>query len=303
MIFVCLFSGCNDRLPEEQFQKLVLLTKNGWIEQSIDISDSTGVIKLPIAGSISGTSTNQENIELLLGYDTDTLNGYNFLKFRNQTELYYNVVPNEALSFDSNNINIVEGNDMGITNLFVDLDKITDKYIDYVIPIQIKSTSGYLLSNPKYSKALYHIQLKNKYSGNYTGEITVFKTKGSAEVNDDTQKITVGNKALYAITDTTCYFYAGQVDRNKVDRTKFIVNVTFHKDGTVTLDCPNTALNFIAESASISVSKVDNLNDKRYQNVTLTLITQYKFNDLAPTNPVRLRAQGTVSLTQTVLRK
>lgn len=303
MMFMGLFYACNDRLPEEQFQKLVLLTKNGWIEQNIDISDSTGVIKLPIAGSISGTSTNQKNIELLLDYDTDTLNGYNFLKFRNQSDLYYNVVPDEALSFDSNKISIEKGKDMGIANLLVDLDKITDKYSDYVIPIQIKSTSGYLLANPQYSKALYHIQLKNKYSGNYSGEITVFKTKGSAEVNDETQKISVSNKALYATTDTTCYFYAGQMDRNKADRTKFIVNVTFHKDGTVTLDCPNSALNFVAESASVSVRKVDNENNMRYQNMIYTLIMHYKFNDLAPTNPARLRAQGTVTLTQTVLRK
>lgn len=297
VLVITLTSSC-DGLPDEQFEKLVLLTKNGWIDQDIDVS-SEGVIEIPIAASVSGTATNAENIVVNLDFDPDTLSEYNFEKYRKDSSLYYQSIPDSAVSFGSNVVDIVKNKDNGITKLIINLNKITDKYKDYVIPIQITNSSKYMLANNIYTKALYHLQLKNDYSGTYTGTTTVYKTKGSAEVNDEEQKITVANKVFYALTDTTCYFYAGQVDRITANRDKYIINITFHKNGTITMAAVNSALNFVLEKISMSIARKDNTNDNRYEDVVTTLDMTYKFTDLSSN---RLRSTGLVSMSQTVMK-
>ena len=290
--------SCSDGLPDEQFEKLVLLTKNGWIDKDINISES-GIVEIPLATSISGTSSNMEDVEVSLGFDPDTLFNYNFGKYRKDSLLYYKNVPNSAVYFENTVVNIKKNNDSGVTKLIIDLNKITDKYKDYVIPVQILNTSRYVLANNIYTKALYHLQLKNDYSGTYTGSTIIYKTKGTAEINDEEQKVTISNKVLYALTDSTCYFYAGQIDRSSTDRDKYIVNVTFHKNGTITMNSAITALNFVLENITMSVVKKDNTSDNRYENVVTTLDMTYKFTDLTSN---RLRSDGLVSMSQQVLK-
>lgn len=290
--------SCSNGLPEEQFEKLVLLTKNGWIDKDINISES-GIIEIPIATSISGTSTNMEDVVVSLGFDPDTLFEYNFGKYRKDSLLYYKNVPDSAVSFENTSVNIEKNNDAGVTKLIIDLNKITDKYKDYVIPVQLISTSKYVLASNIYTKALYHLQLKNDYSGTYTGSTIIYKTKGTQEINDEEQKVTISNKVLYALTDSTCYFYAGQKDRSSTDRDNYIINVTFHKNGTITMNSPITALNFVLEKMTMSVVKKDNSSDNRYENVVTTLDMTYKFTDLTSN---RLRSVGLVSMSQQVLK-
>ncbi|MDD3079949.1 MAG: DUF4361 domain-containing protein [Paludibacter sp.] len=290
--------SCSDGLPEEQFEKLVLLTKNGWIDQDIDVS-STGVVEIPIATSISGTSTNKEDVVVNLDFDPDTLSEYNFEKYRKDSLLYYQSVPDGVFSFEKTVVDIAKNNDTGVTKLIVDLNKITDKYKDYVIPIQIKNTSKYVLADNIYTKALYHLQLKNDYSGTYSGTTTVFKTKGSAEINDEDQKVTTSVKTLYAISDSVCYFYAGMTDRNTSDRDKYIINITFHSNDSISMESTNSDLNFVLEKATKSISKMENSTDLRYEKVTTTLDMTYKFTDLSSN---RLRSEGLVSMTQLVLK-
>lgn len=300
MMLMVIGYSCNDGLPDEQFEKLVLLSKNGWIDYDIDISSSqSDIIEIPIVASISGTSTNKENVSIDIDFDPDTLSNYNFEKYRAQKDLYYSAVPDDAVSFESTTIAIMKNEDRTITTLRLDLSKVTDKYKDYVIPVQIKNASKYTLSENRYTKSLYHLQLKNSYSGNYSGGITIYKTKGSAEVNDENQKLTISSKTLYAISDSVCYFYAGQINRTSTDRDKYIVNVIFHKNGTITFESPNSDLGLVLENISINISKTENSTDQRYEDVTTTLDMTYKFTDVSLN---RLRAVGLVSMKQSVLK-
>lgn len=299
LLIVVLNYSCSDGLPDEQFEKLVLLTKNGWINQDINLINSNGIVEIPIATSISGTSNNIENVLVNLDFDPDTLNGYNFEKYREQYSLYYSPVADSAVSIDNKNVSIMKNENSGVTKLIVDLNKIKDKYKDYVIPIKIENATKYVIAANTYTKALYHLQLKNNYSGTYSGTTSVYKTKGSAEINDVDQKISVANKVLYALTDSTCYFYAGQNDRSNVNRDKFIINITFHKDGTITLEAPNADINFVLEKIEMTISKGENKNDNRYENVTTALDMTYKFTDLSSN---RLRSEGLVSMSQKKLK-
>lgn len=308
ILFICisilalsLNYSCNDELDDELFEKFVLLTQNGWIDQSLEIT-SSGLIEIPLVVSINGTSDNDRSIAVGVKFDPDTLSGYNFEKYRNQTSLYYSALPSGAISFNDETITITSNALKGISGMTLDLNKVTDKYADYVVPVAIENTSEYRVAEEKYSKSLIHIVLKNSFSGNYTGEIGVYKTKSDGS-NDTNNKFTVSTKTFYAISDKQCYFYAGQYDRAKTERNNFIVNITVNDDGTISMDSPNSNLDLKQEDASIEISSEPHPTDNRYEIVTTILALKYTFKDLSLDDKPVVRAQGSVSMRQNVLIK
>lgn len=308
ILFICisiltlsLNYSCNDELDDELFEKFILLTKNGWIDQSLEIT-SSGLIEIPLVVSVNGTSDNDRSITVGVKFDPDTLSGYNFEKYRNQTSLYYNELPAEAISFNDETINIASGQLKGISAITLDLNKVTDKYADYVVPVAIENTTEYRIAEEKYSKSLIHIVLKNSFSGNYTGEIGVYKTKSDGS-NDTNNKFTVSTKTFYAISNQQCYFYAGQYDRTKTERNNFIVNITINDDETILMNSPNSDLALKQESASVEITSEAHPTDNRYKIVTTILSLKYTFKDLTLDDKPVVRAEGSVSMRQNVLIK
>lgn len=287
--------SCNDGLNEELFEKSVLLTENGWIDQEMKITES-GVIDIPLVLSINGTEGNNKSVDVTMKFDPDTLSEYNFNKYRNQTPLYYLEVPSGAVSFKDATINIPSGAIKAKSSLTLDVNKITDKYADYVIPVSIAGVSEYKVAKNDYSKALLHVLLKNSFSGNYSGDLSVFKTTSTGN------KITVSNKTLYAISSNKCYFFAGQMDRTKTDRKQFIVNITIDNAGVITMESPNPDLEFQQEKASIKISYDTYPNDNRYLIETTALNLEYTFRDLTAVDKPMTRTTGTVSIQKNVLK-
>jgi len=287
--------ACNDSLDKELFEKSVLLTNNGWIDEEMQITES-GLIEVPLVLSINGTDGNDKSVDVRMKFDSDTLSAYNFNKYRNQTALYYNEVPTGAVTFKDAIINIPSGKIKSTSALILDTKQITDKYADYVIPVAIESVSEYKVGQNIYSKALLHVLLKNSFSGNYAGDLGVFK------ITDTGNKITVSNKTFYAVTSNKCYFFAGQMDRSKMDRNKFIVNITIDNEGVITMESPNPDLLFKQESAKITITKENHPNDNRYEIVTTALTLAYTFKDLTLVDKPTLRCTGTVSIQKNVLK-
>lgn len=287
--------SCSDGLDKELFQKSVLLTSNGWVDTDLDITES-GIIEVPLVLSVNGTEGNNKPINVGVKFDPDTLKEYNFNKYRNQTGLYYNELPAGSIAFKETSISIPAGQIKTKSSLMLDVNKITDKYADYVIPVAISSTSEYQIAPNLYSKALLHVQLRNSISGNYSGDLSVFK------INNTANKITVSTKTFYAITNNQCYFYAGQVDRTKTDRNQFIVNMTIDNSGVITMESPNPDLSFKQESASIAITREKHPNDNRYEIVTTAITMSYTFKDPTSADKQLIRATGTVSIQKNVLK-
>lgn len=307
LVFSLSLIACMDTLPDEQFEKTVNLVKNGWIEQNIDVSKS-GIIEVPVVVSVSGTSNNNQNISVAIDFDDEGLAAYNYEKYKAQEELYYSRFPVEAVSFESKSVDVVSGENTGLTYMYIDLSKVTNKYEDYVIPIRINNATNYGLGEEDYITALYHINFKNSFSGDFTGEITVAKTRGSQIVTDESNKLTVAGKRFYAISPNECYFYAGQIDRLHIKRDSFIVNVIIEDNDSITLSSPIPELQLVREASTITVTKRDNVSDQRYETVTTVFKFQYIFYDLTQTTPPTtserhiLRSWGVISMTQDVLK-
>ncbi|MDL2257014.1 DUF4361 domain-containing protein [Bacteroidales bacterium OttesenSCG-928-I14] len=302
VLLITFMSAC-DELPDEQFDKKVNLIKNGWVDMNLEIL-ADNIIEIPVNISVSGTSKNEKTVEVVLDTISKLLSDYNFEKYRNETELYYNLVPAEALSF-SKDVVIPAGEEQVNTIVKVDLNKLTNRYGDYVLPIGIKSTSEYSVGNSNYSTGLYHIVLTNRFSGNYGADIAVMKLRpnGASILTD---KTSVANKSLYAISNNECFFYAGQYNRNSLGRDKFIVKLKIDNE-EISLSGVNPDLG-LEITALDSIPKVSytierNREDNRYVTLTTKIDLSYVFMDLGLEKPEKRRAAGLMSNSRSVLKE
>lgn len=311
MSAVLLLAGCVNELPDEQFDKYVLFTHNGWVEQGVEFT-SSNTVEIPVAVSISGTSSNNDDVTVSLKYDSELLDRYNKEKYKSQEGLYYTLVPEEAISI-STNVTIAAGEESAVTMLVVDFSKISDPYKDYVLPLSIEKTSKYSLqarsvtASLSRSEVLYNIRRVNRFSGNYTGSGTVSRTNNIPQPGGriiyeprSGTGMPVASKTLYAISNDECYFYAGHIDRNNPDRDKFIVHVRLDEKDSLIFSSPipelllNADASYVRKSANPLVLGTQSTfttfyrpfaNDIRYQTVTREFRFCYLFYDVVATTP------------------
>jgi hypothetical protein len=293
--------ACDEELKDELFEKQVLLTKNGWIEQTVDITESNQ-FDLPIAVSINGTTGNDRNVNVQLKFDSENLANYNFEKYRRDSSLYYRELPADVVSFKagSDKVTVPNGDIRAVSHISLDISKLDDIYGDYVIPVSIDSVSAYKKA-PVYHKALHHVVLKNKYSGNYTGQLAVYKTKKNGD--NDGEPIPVTTKTLYAIGKQQCFFYAAHYDRSEWERDKYIINMTVDENETISLTALNSDLELVQESATTTTAVVQDKTDSRYEIHSTEINLSYKISLplLSPQYPVRV--EGKITKTERILKK
>ena len=101
LLFLITIGGtsCQDELKDELFQKYSYLNQNGWKECEVKIlDDNTGVLLLDMG--VNGTSVNNKDIVISLTNDPDTLEAYNFDRYKFQTEMYFPELPTNCYTFD-----------------------------------------------------------------------------------------------------------------------------------------------------------------------------------------------------------
>lgn len=285
--------SCNDELNDELFDKYVYFTKNGWQDYNVDVTE-TGIVEVPFSIAVNGTSANDRDVNVLLALDSDTLVGYNFDKYKFQTDLYYSEFPAHCYTFESENVVIPSGSEYAKAKLTIDMNKIEDIYADYVLPLAIKEVSVYTIAKPKYSKLLMRLLFRNDFSGTYSGDGKVM------DVTNESKELRVGNKTLYAMAAKKCYFFAGHKDRNSVDRADYVVTATVNPTGDVTLEATNPALNFTQERAEIEWTRKPHTTDPRFEIVTTELNVQYTFKDLTSEDNTIMRYKGSMVVSRNI---
>lgn len=300
IIFICVSAlvlmvnfSCNDELNDELFDKYVYFTKNGWQDYNVDVTE-TGIVEVPISIAVSGTSVNDRDVNVLLAVDADTLNGYNFDKYKYQTDLYYSEFPANCYAFENENVTILPGSEYVKAKVTIDMNKIEDIYADYVLPLAVKEVSAYTIAKPKNSKLLMRLLFRNNFSGTYSGDGKV------VDVTNESKELRVGNKILYAMAANKCYFFAGHKDRNSTDRADYVVTITANPAGDVKLEATNPALNFTQERAEIEWTRKPHSTDPRFEIVTTELNVQYTYKDLASEDNTIMRYKGSMVMSRNV---
>ena len=147
-------SSC-DGLEDELFQKNSYIVHNGWQDYALEVAEDNTTI-LPIYFGVNGTSANDKDICLTMEIDPDTLQKYNWEKYKNQSDLYYKILPAGTYTFDADSWTIPSGELNATAAIKIDLNKIEELgslYDDYVLPLRITSSTGEPMGQNKYTKS------------------------------------------------------------------------------------------------------------------------------------------------------
>lgn len=291
-------ASCSDDLDYELFTKYTYLMNNGWQENIEMEINEDNTVDLPVYFGVNGTTGNSKDISLTLAVDEDTLADYNFDKNKYDEESYYLLLPEDCYTFDKTVYTIPAGslNAGGVCK--IDLNKLREHniYAEYVLPIKIATSEGEPVGPSKYTKALYFLNLKNEYSGIYSGNGNM-KQIGTSYTTQAT------GKQLYAISRKECYLYAGNVDRTTTGRSSFILNLHFNDDGTIKLTALNDAIELKEIAGTYNFKFYENTSDMRKLIMMTTLYLKYEYKDITITDrDVRYSYEATLTKSEDVFK-
>ena len=238
--------------------------------------------ELPVI--VSGSTHNDANLDIHILHDPDTLNILNYARFNMRTELYYTDMAPMA-SFDEV-LHIPSGQDIAMLHINLDFRN-ADFVNKYVLPLTIAEGDGYL-RNPRknYAKALLRILPYTLFSGPYqSGNLKFYLVNAGG--TDEGQGGALANAVqMYAIDETTAFFYAGNNDESRLDRENYKVyaHFTYNEDskstGKVTFSVDNPELDFSAEQASFRIVEEDDATESYIRRRTVIIQDiDYHFTD------------------------
>ena len=137
-----LCSSCNDEWENEQFTHYISFKApiNSDGVSRINVRYRSGnektTFQLPII--VSGSTTNERNITVHVGLDTDTLKVLNQERFNNRTDLYYQVLPKKFYSH-SETVQINAGQDVALMPIDFSMEGI-DLSDKWVLPLTIEES-------------------------------------------------------------------------------------------------------------------------------------------------------------------
>lgn len=202
-----------------------------------------GISEYDLPVIVSGSTTNDRNINVHLSADPDTLATMNYARFQNRTDLYYQDMTSYA-TYPSE-LMIAKGKDVELLNIKFNFAGI-DMSKKWVLPIQILDDESYnYVSHPRqyYAKALLRIYPFNDWSGVYSGTAQQISLKG-----DEANASAVENVRLYVVDENTVFVYPGTIDEDRVDRANYKVKLEFvptdDTHGIVKFSCDNPSVKF-----------------------------------------------------------
>jgi hypothetical protein len=295
LVFPCLwFFACNDEWKDEQYEKTISFTRPGYTDVYLKYQTEGGVVPYKIPLQLGGTTANDQNIEVTIALDPDTLINLNFDRFRNREDLYFKLLPLRFYELKSTKATIPAGEENALLDIdfkLLGLDLI-DKYI---LPLQIVSTSAYAPSSRKwYKKTMMRIIPFNDYSGTYVpteGQITIEGAGSTSLPFSD-------RREAWVVDEKTVFFYAGFIDEQARNRATYKLQMQFNADSTLTLRADSAAMiNFQQLGGSYyTKTELDPITPYLERNYTIISL-DYRFTDVTePVYPMTYRVAGSMTM-------
>ncbi len=298
VLFAC--NACNDEWKEEQFEHYVSfkapLESEGVANIYVRYKDGQKTTFLqPL--EVSGSTTNDGNLDVRVGVDADTLGILNYQRFQTRQDFYYKQLDNSYFSIPQT-VNIKSGENTALMAIDFSLKGI-DMAEKWVLPLTIlEDPAAKYKINPRkhYKKALLRVNPFNNYSGTYSGTALKVVMDG----HESETPIVKSQIRSYVVDENTIFFYAGNIDEDRKDRKNYKVFATFNETGGVTFRAENPNMKFaVKKDASYTISEqMDAVRPyllHRY--ITLNNV-DYEFTDytLVSTTAIKFKVSGSLIL-------
>jgi hypothetical protein len=229
--------------------------------------------------------------------DSDTLQQLNLERFQSRTDFYYRELGDRYFNMPET-VNIKAGENTAMIPVDFELSGIdlTDKW---VLPLTIVDGPSYSYqSNPRkhYNKALLYVTPFNDYSGIYGG--TALKTYFKGD--ESGAAIVKSEIPVYVVDENTVFFYAGTVDENRIDRSKYKIYATFDGETkSITLRADDPEINFTASNPTFSIKETMDATRPYLLHRYLTISgLEYEYTDytIIPGQTIDYVVTGTMSM-------
>lgn len=309
--------SCNDEWKDEQYAHYIgfrsPLNDQGVCEVYVPYSrtDADGNYTLGGEGCsnyelpviVSGSLTNEQDIDVHVAFDPDTLEILNEARFQQRYDYWYADMSNpgngDTYVTIPETMHINAGENVGLLDINFDFRGI-DMSQKWVLPLQVVDDPSYgYQSHPRknYAKAILRIYPFNDYSGVYSGVSLQTYVK-----DDEGNGAIVKNEVTgYVVDENTIFFYAGNNDETRTDRELYKIKAEFSggTNGIVTLSCDNPEVNFISnkEASYRIMEEMDATQPFLMRRYVIINNIDYYYDDYTRAEGIRMTYHTTGSLT------
>ena len=304
LVATALCSSCNNEWEDEQYESYISFKAPVNADTGVtDVyvrykEDGKVTYRLPVI--VSGSNTNQKDMDIHVAVDLDTLNTLNRERFSTREELWYEDLEENKFEFPEV-IHIPAGSNVALLDVDFKLNNL-NMVNKWVLPLTIVDNASYnYQSHPRknYAKALLKIIPFNDYSGSYsttTMEVYIKNQDGSF----DKKPLTTNTRTAYVVDDNTIFFYAGLMGEELEQRETYKICMHFDEENmTVDITAPHKEEIYFKNNVIPNYSVAEIMDSTRpylmHRYVSFTI--DYDFADVtsAP-EPIYYKVQGTMML-------
>ena len=304
LVATALCSSCNNEWEDEQYESYISFKAPVNADTGVtDVyvrykEDGKVTYRLPVI--VSGSNTNQKDMDIHVAVDLDTLNTLNRERFSTREELWYEALEENKFEFPEV-IHIPAGSNVALLDVDFKLNNL-NMVNKWVLPLTIVDNASYnYQSHPRknYAKALLKIIPFNDYSGSYsttTMEVYIKNQDGSF----DKKPLTTNTRTAYVVDDNTIFFYAGLMGEELEQRETYKICMHFDEENmTVDITAPHKEEIYFKNNVIPNYSVAEIMDSTRpylmHRYVSFTI--DYDFADVtsAP-EPIYYKVQGTTML-------
>jgi hypothetical protein len=304
LVATALCSSCNNEWEDEQYESYISFKAP--VNADTGVSDvyvrykEDGKVTYRLPVIVSGSNTNQKDMDIHVAVDLDTLNTLNRERFSTREELWYEALEENKFEFPEV-IHIPAGSNVALLDVDFKLNNL-NMVNKWVLPLTIVDNASYnYQSHPRknYAKALLKIIPFNDYSGSYsttTMEVYIKNQDGSF----DKKPLTTNTRTAYVVDDNTIFFYAGLMGEELEQRETYKICMHFDEENmTVDITAPHKEEIYFKNNVIPNYSVAEIMDSTRpylmHRYVSFTI--DYDFADVtsAP-EPIYYKVQGTMML-------
>ena len=306
LCMLLLITSCNDEWKDEQYRQYIsfkapIKDKDNGVTPIYVRYNPDGKVRYQLPVIVSGSTTNEQDIDVHVALYEDTLEILNRERFSGRTDLWYTLLEEDKYEFPEI-VHIPAGTCVEQLNIDFDLRGInmTDKW---VLPLTIVDDASYnYQGHPRknYAKALLRVIPFNDYSGSYstsTMEVYIRNANGST----DNKPMVTNNRTAYVVDNNTIFFYAGLMseDLSRDERELYKIYIRFNEDKSLSMWADNEEkIGFkLYGTPAYSVTETMGATRPYLKHRYVSFTIEYDFKDVTSRNQeVLYKVKGTMLL-------
>ena len=310
LVATALCSSCNNEWEDEQYESYISFKAPVNADTGVtDVyvrykEDGKVTYRLPVI--VSGSNTNQKDMDIHVAVDLDTLNTLNRERFSTREELWYEALEENKFEFPEV-IHIPAGSNVALLDVDFKLNNL-NMVNKWVLPLTIVDNASYnYQSHPRknYAKALLRVIPFNDYSGSYsTTTMEVFFRNPDGSI--DKKPMVANSRTAYVVDENTIFFYAGLVGENldKEIRRTYKIYMQFDQETKTLKVWPeDDRINFeLFGTPDYSVAVIKDATRPYLEHHYVSFSIEYNYDDItsAPGAIVPYKVKGTLTLERNI---